>query len=188
MNKETIFSLLLACIVVFGGIALLSKSIKQIQNNTNGQTNIDRHRASAPIEQAPEIAPQTSQPKSSGINKCILAGKIIYSDTECAPGAKSVAVKIEESAGIISPDRAIVTATIERMAAENKRNRERNPAPVASLEIPKKISPYCDSYKSQIEQLDALAQQANSSYTMERIRQSRWNVQKSQLDGNCYKK
>lgn len=185
MNKETIFSFLLACTVVFGGIALLSKSIKQIQNNTNGQTNIDRHHA---IEQAPEIAPQTSQPKSSGINKCVLAGKIIYSDTECAPGSKSVAVKIEESAGIVSPDRGIVNATIERMAAENKRNRERNPAPVASLEIPKKISPYCDSYKSQIEELDALARQANSSYATERIRQSRWNVQKFQLDGNCYKK
>lgn len=193
MNKEIILSMLLAGAVVFGSIALLSKSIKPVSNNpakqsTEKESNTEPRHTYAPGEQSPKATPSTDEASESRINKCILAGKITYSEAKCPKGAKSTAVKIEDSEGIVSPDRKTVNSTIDRIIAENRQNRnqEQN-ASVASLEIRKKISPFCDNYKSQIEYLDARARQGNTSSVTERIRQERWDIQKLQLAGNCYK-
>lgn len=194
MNKETALSLLLAFVVVFGGVSLLSKSMKTLSNDTTKPpiekgTNIQPRNTYSPVEQSPKIAPRADEISESGIYKCILAGKITYSEAKCPKQAKSTAVKIEDSEGILSPDRETVNSTMRRIIAENRKNRnqERN-ASVASLEIRKKISPFCDNYKSQIEYLDAQARRKNLSSTTEIIRKSIWDIQKLQLDGNCYSK
>ncbi|NMM36939.1 MAG: hypothetical protein HHJ09_05395 [Glaciimonas sp.] len=121
------------------------------------------------------------------IHKCILARKVIYSDIECAPEAKSTTVKIENSAGIVSPDRTIVNATIDRIIVENRKAREEKGNQVSSLEIPKKVNPFCSSYKKQIQYLDEQATQGNTSYVAGTIRQARLNIRKLRLEGNCYK-
>ena len=191
MNKDIILSMLLAGTVVFGSIALLSKSIKPLSDNPAKQStekqSIEPRPTYAPVEQSPKVAPETDEASQSGIYKCILAGKITYSEAQCPKGAKSTAVKIKDSEGIVSPDRETVNSTMRRIAAENKRNRvqEQNSS-IASLEIRKKISPFCESYKRQIEQLDAQARQRNSSGATEIIRKSLWDIKKLQLDGNCY--
>lgn len=187
MNKETIFSLLLAAVVVLGGISLMSKSIKPIPENVNNQSikkdsgTPNQLQTYAPIEQLPEITPRTSS-----INKCFLAGKVIYSDVECASNSRKTTVKIEDSEGIDSPDRETVTATMKRMIAENKRNREASTNQVASLEIPKNIDPLCTNYKNQMQYLEAQAKQPNSVDAANRIRKEKFDVQKLQLEGNCY--
>lgn len=213
MNKETALSLLLAFVVVFGGVALLNKSIKPISLNTVGpatqESKTQKHYRPQDTEPArATIAPRQSRrmtqaeldaalnqeseqstdtENTGGIKKCTLNGKVTYSHNPCPKNASVANVFINDSAGVVSPDRDTVDKTIGKIAAENRQNREQNNAVVTLVETKKKVSPFCDNYKNQIEYLDARARQGNTSSVTERIRQERWEVQKLQLAGNCYK-
>lgn len=139
------------------------------------------------------------------INKCIVDGKTIYSDEKCPKGASREQVEINHAAGIVSPDRETVTATINRMHDERWVNAVpgrsitrtttrdgktvehtiENPLSERASVLSSDKKALCDSISQRIENLDAQARQPQTARRQERIRRAREKERSKAFDAKC---
>src|SRR5712692_6077521 len=129
MNKETILSVLLACGVVFGGVVLLSQSVRPITPIEQEQPASAQQPRRANVERdefraAPSQDNQADTNNAGSIEKCTIGGKVIYSDKPCPKDATISQVEIRETSGIVTPARDVVDRTMQRIREERRQENQ----------------------------------------------------------------
>lgn len=191
MKKEMIMSFFMACAVVLGVLWALSEfglrepgrdhamtgiGAKDYPSQPSGQLTQPPSRASNPVA-------QESRFNQGSVIKCVLNGKTIYSDEKCPAGASTHRVQLHDTAGVVSPPKAVLSElTAQRIAIEN--------AQIQSLQQPaalpvqsKKVE--CDAIDKRIEWLDSMARQPQSAPTQDWIRQERRHARDRQFAVHC---
>ncbi len=167
MQKEMIFSLLLAVGVVGGGIWVADSSLTASMAARNVQQKLSANPGIVVTTPAPE-RPSTS---SSGISKCLQNGQTTYSNDGCPVGAKHQQVVLYDTAGIEDKSKeqlAIILAnsrpTVRAEPLVIQHVTHRNTASSAD----KKWE--CEQLKKQIAGVDAQARQPQSASSQDRLR------------------
>ena len=191
MSKEMVVSFLLACALVAGAVWLAFNSDHPTQQNAvpTAVTNAHPSPAMSALETAPSAdmklnaIEQDTKSTHSGVIKCTMNGKTIYSDENCPAGAKAQQVQLHDTAGIISPQKeALSTLTARRHAADNTQVRSMQ-QPVTMSAQPKQAE--CDSLNKHIELLDSMARQPQSGQTQDWITQERRKTRDRQFAIRC---
>jgi hypothetical protein len=193
MKKEMAASFFLACAVVVGVLWLLRESDERAQNqNKNTADAQAKDYSSQPTDQADRTSSSGSKSNlraqadhvgQGRVVKCTVNGKTIYSDEGCPTGAKTQHVQINDTAGIISPPKAVLAElTAQRHAAENDRTQSMQQS-VSPQAQSNKIE--CDSLNKHIESLDSMSRQAQSGQTQDWIRQERQQARERQYRIHC---
>lgn len=192
MDKKMTMSFLLACALVIGVLWLVVESDRAGQKQNipapNANTSLPPHVAGVPGPTSDSslqagAALQGMPPGGSGIIKCTVNGKTIYSDQECPDGAKTHQVTLHDTAGVISPKKeTLLHQPSQRVAAENTQF-----IPPQSLADapPQTIQAECAYLILHIEQLDSMARQAQSGQMQDWIRQERRNARDRQAAIQC---
>lgn len=186
MNKEMIFSVLLALGVVLSGVALLNGSLTQMKSKED-QTNPKPSTSENQPRQMNEREKTQEKPAaidSTGkISKCTIGGKVIYSDTPCPKNGTVSQVEMHESSGIVTPSRVVVDRTMQRIEEEHRQENQGARSTIAVIEKPNKQ--LCDAYRADIDRYDAMARQPQSGYTQDWIRNEIVRIRKLQADASC---
>jgi hypothetical protein len=188
MRKEMAFSFIFACVVVFGALALLDRSLPEATKTSNHDSLSEAQPPSSKPIQASSLplASQASMPtdvvEQGKVRKCLSEGKTIYSDARCPEGATTRQIALHDSAGIVSPRKDVLEAlTAQRLAKETIR--ERAPMQVSQVAQSNKFE--CDALGKRIEWLDAMARQPQSGQTQDWIRQERVKTRDRQSALRC---
>jgi hypothetical protein len=139
------------------------------------------------------------------VTKCTVNGKTIYTDAVCPSNAKSKDVEMSHAAGVVSPDRATVDDTMNRMRDENwanavpgrsiTRTTTRNghtttntinnplsqsrPAGAATTRFD------CRASSDRVSQLDSMARQPQSGRTQDWIKDEKQKERSLQYRASC---
>ena len=142
---------------------------------------------------------------AADIHKCLIGGKTIYSDEKCPKTAVSRPVELNHAAGIVSPDRATVDDTINRMHDEvwvnavpgrtitrtttrngnSVTNTIDNPLPVQRASTQPNKATTCADNASYIKQLDSMARQPQSGETQDWIKAEKAKTRSSMFAARC---
>jgi hypothetical protein len=188
MRKETVLSFIFACAVVFGALALLDRSFpeapRQSKNDSlsEAQSPTSQPIPASSLPPAPQASIQTDVVEQGRVRKCLLGGKIMYSDARCPEGASTRKIALHDSAGIVSPRKDILEElTAQRLA------REAVPvhAPVQVSQVVQSNKFECDELGKRIEWLDAMARQPQSGQMQDWIRQERVKTRDRQSAVRC---
>lgn len=197
MRKETILSFILATGVVAGGIWVADQSLKSKSTINAGQGREDGYTDSeVPNQPVAGIvgsvigdaalgnrATNQGSTTATGISKCVVNEKIIYSNEGCPDGASGRTVAIHDSEGIVSPPKenlADLTAkrkTSERAYALQAQQQVASIGPSNATE--------CAELNKRIESLDAMARQPQSGSMQDWIKDQRKAVRDRQFAIHC---
>ena len=149
------------------------------------------------------VAPALAQ-EASGIFKCVVAGKTIYSDKVCGKPGSIAEVEIHHAKGVISPDRQTVadtrariqdqmwvdeepgrtrTRTITRNGVGNTYSVSSTPASVAVI-MPANVE-RCSQINQKILDLDAMARQPQTGQMQDWIKNEKIIVQSRRAAMHC---
>jgi hypothetical protein len=186
MDKEMIFSLLLASGVVLFGVALLNGSLAPMPQRKIEVKQNSTDRKYQPVqmnerEQDQEAAATIDNAET--IIKCTIGGKVIYSDKPCPKNAKITQVEIHETSGIVTPSRDVVEKTMQKMADERRKDSQNLQTKV--MEIGSLKHDDCDHYRKSIEELDAITRNALPWQIQEQIRADRTKLRDQQRAAHC---
>jgi hypothetical protein len=191
MNKELGVSFFLACVVVGGVLWLVADSEQRMRKHPIPDASINAY-PSRPVDPQDRVSlpssklnmtAQENHAAQSGIIKCIMNGKTIYSDEKCPAGAATQQVKLHDTAGVVSPPKAILSKlTAERLASEN--------ALVLTLQKPVALpmqskKTECEALNKHIEWLDSMARQPQTGQMQDWIRQERKKARDQQFAIHC---
>jgi hypothetical protein len=189
MRKETVFSFVLAILIVSGAIWVADRSFKE--NSVIGETSnpeisqgnhkvIPKHKY-AESESGEYISSQDST-ASHGISKCIISGKTVYSNEGCPKGIQAKSVTLHDSGGIVSPPKEnLVDLTAKRQAAEREHS-------VRTMQVQAQVKSNkaeCEWLNQHINWLDSIARQPQSGQMQDWIRQERKAARDRQFDIRC---
>lgn len=139
------------------------------------------------------------------IHKCIVNGKTVYSDEKCPSNSVRKPVELHHASGVVSPDRATVEDTMNRIRDENwvnavpgrsiTRTTTRgghttirtvdNPLPQAAPYPVNNKKATCDAISARIDELDSWARQPRSAQSQDWIRQEREKERTEQFRLRC---
>lgn len=142
---------------------------------------------------------------AADINKCVVGGKTIYSDQSCPKTGVSRPLELNHAAGIVSPDRATVTDTINRMYDErwanavpgrtitrtttrngnSVTNTIDNPLPAQRARAQPNKATLCADNASYIKHLDGMARQPQSGATQDWIKAEKTRTQANMFAAGC---
>jgi hypothetical protein len=193
MKKEMAVSFFLACVVVVGALWLISESDQRAHKQNQNVPDVStKPYPSRPPYQADRAS--TSDPKSNRnaqedllgrgrVIKCTVNGKTIYSDEKCQDGAKTHQVELHDTAGVVSPPKAVLAElTAQRHAAERVFDQQMQKQVSATVQSPKME---CDALDKRIEWLNAMARQPQSGQTQDWIKQEKMIAQSRQYEIHC---
>jgi hypothetical protein len=191
MQKRTVISFLLACATVLGGMVLMDRSILKFPvPRLDTATGTTDQPSRPPINPAAKQRPMTShnaQPDAIAqpgkVTKCIVSGKILYSNEACPKGAKVQAVQLHDTAGVVSPPKEELADLTARRIASEQVYSQRSPQQVSVLESSKKAE--CDELSKYIEWLDDMARQPQSGQMQDWIKERKAATQSRQYALHC---
>lgn len=121
--------------------------------------------------------------------KCLEGGKVVYSNIGCKDGVNANAVEMHHAAGIVSPSREMIDATVSRMfverAAENRRLEEIARRPISVNYQPQVGFDQCRWLHDQNSDIDRESNQALTSWRQEQIRLHKYKNIKKQFELHC---
>ncbi|WP_180128239.1 hypothetical protein [Rhodoferax sp. BLA1] len=128
--------------------------------------------------------PGASQPMDNNthtVTKCVVSGKVIFTDGECPSGSHKSSVKVNTAnVGTVAPRMPAYTpATAQPQLVEVQ-----TPSPGTTNHLPTRNAE-CTYLDEQIKQIDALARQALSASSQDRLRQERQRVRSRQFELHC---
>lgn len=139
-----------------------------------------------PSKQRP-MSSQNSQPDAIAqpgkVTKCIVNGKILYSNEACPKGAKVQAVQLHDTAGVVSPPKEELADLTARRIASERVYSQRSQQQVSVLESSKKAE--CDELGKYIEWLDGMARQPQSGQMQDWIKERKAATQSRQYVLHC---
>jgi hypothetical protein len=186
MNRQMVFSFILACIVIAGALFLFNKSLlREPTQSLKASSSLESPRPEQPLspQNAHSVVPPEDIPEQGKVVKCVLDEKTIYSDTPCSAGAKIQKVELHDTAGVVSPPKAVLAEiTAQRHAAESAYDQHMQKQVSAAVQSPK-ID--CDVLAKQIEWFNAMARQPQSGQMQDWIKQERSKVQGQQFVLHC---
>ena len=149
-------------------------------------------------------ATSVSAQEGSGIYKCVVAGKTIYSDTVCDKAGAVAEVKIHHAKGIVSPNRQTIDDTRAKIQdqmwvdEEPGRTRTRtitldgvsNTYSVSSAPKPKVVVmpvnvERCGQFDQRLRDLDAMARQPQTGQMQDWIKSEKVNAQSQRAAMQC---
>lgn len=130
---------------------------------------------------APSAASVPSQ-NPSGIVKCIVNGKTVYSNGSCE-GATRQAVAIHDSAGIVSPPKESLAELTAKREASERAYVLRPEIKVTSIGPSSSVE--CNELDKHIAYLDSVARQPHSPQTADWIREQRRVTRDRQFAIRC---
>lgn len=189
MKKEMIIPFFLACAVVLGALWAFSEFGLHESNRNQNATGLQTkdYPSQSLLQQVrpsdPRAVGQEDRSIQGQVIKCVLNGKTIYSDEKCPAGAKTHQVQLYDTAGVVSPPKAVLSElTAQRIATENAQVQSLQ-QPVALPVQSKKIE--CDAIDKHIEWLDSMARQPQSAQRQDWIRQERSQARDRQFGLHC---
>lgn len=191
MKNEMAVSFFLACAVVVGVLWLVSESEQQMQNQKPPDT--ETKTLSSPTANQPNaLSPSTPKLNTSvrevrsspgQVVKCTVNGRTIYSNTDCPTGARTHQVQLHDTAGVVSPPKAVLSELTAQRRASEKAQVQSLQKPVA-LPVPSKEIE-CAALDKRIEWLDSMARQPQSGQMQDWIRQERKTARDRQFAIKC---
>lgn len=189
-GKQLLFSVILAAGIVAGGIWIADQSMKsrsvarvtthQSSSAADAQTSQDAGPRPADATTSRATASPSSA-SSSAIFKCVVSGRVMYSNDACPDGVKQQAVALHDSAGIVSPPKEnLADLTVQRKAAERAYVLQ---AQVTSLG--RSGSAECEELDRRVTHLDAMARQPHSAAMQDWLGSERKAVRDRQFAIRC---
>lgn len=193
VNGRMVLSVLLACAVVVGFTKIASRSLHpEVQPPAQQEFQAPHVPYSPPtVYREPVPRPSTSQayapepPDSTGIFKCSVNGRTVYSDSACgAPAATKRLALQDPSAGFASPPRErLEDLTANRLASEQAYQRSIQ-AQAAEIRVhARKVE--CENLGRHVNWLDASARAPQSAQMQDWIRADKARAQTRQFDLHC---
>lgn len=193
VNLRMLLSILLACAVVAGFIKIASTSLQpRVQGSVPSDVSIPPvSTIPPPVIREPLTVPPTSRPStpeprySSGIFRCTVNGKTVYSDSACGtPVVTSRLLLPESSGGFVSPPRErLEDLTANRLALEQAYQRSIQAQAVENRAAVRKAE--CEDLAGRVNSLDASARAPQSAQMQDWIRADKARVQTRQFDLHC---
>lgn len=193
VNLRIVLSVLLACAVVFAFIKIASNSLPpRVMGSVQSDVPIPPVSTIPPSvirEQIP--VPLTSRPStpephySSGIFRCTINGKTVYSDSACGtPVVTRRLLLPDTSGGFVSPPKErLEDLTANRLASEQAYQRSIQAQAVENRVAVRKAE--CEDLASRVNWLDASARAPQSAQMQDWIRADKARVQTRQFDLHC---
>jgi hypothetical protein len=194
MNKQLLYSVTLAIGIFAGGIWIADQSMrsnstadaddaKEYQSDNANEAQASRSIIPKPTDDTTGPAAATPSSASSAISKCIVKGKVVYSDSGCPDGAKHQAVALHDSSGIVSPPKEhLADLTAKRKAAERAYALQ---AQAQVTSIGRSGGGGCEELDRRVAELDSMARQPQSAVMADWIRNERKAVRDRQLAIRC---
>jgi|GEM_PF-6391431 len=123
-------------------------------------------------------------PRDGTIVKCTVNGKVTYSNTGCEAHQKQEKLALADSAGIVSPSRAQIDATLARSRRE-RQTYTTGGSQVMTIGQAETNSAECESLRRHITWLDAVARQPRDAWTQDRIADQRRHATSRQHALHC---
>ncbi|WP_194725445.1 hypothetical protein [Noviherbaspirillum malthae] len=195
MSKHLIVSVVLAIGIVAGGIWIADQSMgsKLVADDPNVKeyqsSGADKIYASRNSVSEPEAAitgphvPNSSSASYSGISKCIINGRTVYSDSGCPDGAKSQPVSLHDSAGVISPPKENLADLAAKRQATERAYALQTQAQVVSIGRSGNVE--CEELDKRVADLDSMARQPHSGVMQDWIKKERKAVRDRQFAIRC---
>lgn len=193
VNGRMALSVLLACAVVVGFTKIASGSLHPaVQAPVQQEFQTPRVSNPAPtVYREPASRPSMSQayapepPDSTGIFKCSVNGRTVYSDSSCgAPAAAKRLALQDPSAGFASPPKErLEDLTANRLAAEQEYQRSIQ-AQAAEIRVNARKAE-CENLGRHVNWLDASARAPQSAQMQDWIRVDKARAQTRQFDLHC---
>lgn len=193
VNPRMVLSVLMACVVVAGFIKIASNSLQpRVPGSVPSNVSIPPVSTIPPpvvreqIPVPPTARPSTPEPHySSGIFRCTVNGKTVYSDSAC--GTPVVARRLllpDSSGGFVSPPKEqLEDLTANRLALEQAYQRSIQAQAVENRAAARKAE--CEDLASRVNWLDASARAPQSAQMQDWIRADKARVQTRQFDLHC---
>jgi hypothetical protein len=190
-NFRMALSVLLACALIAGFIKIASKSLQApVAPAIHSQSPIPPLAAPPPVtarESAPSrLGAEASEPRySSGVFKCTVNGRTVYSDSACGTAVTMKRLALPDaSAGFASPPREnLEDLTAKRVAAEQIYQRS---VQAQATEIHASMrKTECQSLGNRIDWLDASARAPQPAQMQDWIRADKARTQARQFDLHC---
>ncbi|MGB7480842.1 MAG: hypothetical protein WA924_10970 [Burkholderiaceae bacterium] len=143
--------------------------------------------ATVSIPKTPQAVPKVGinpTPRDGEIVKCTVNGKITYSNTGCEPHQKQERLELVDSAGIVSPSRAQIDATLARSRQERQRELAGG-GKVMTIGRTEADQLECESLQAHIARLDAVARQPQYAKTQDWITEERRKATNRQNALHC---
>lgn len=124
---------------------------------------------------APQAVPNISvnpTPHDGEIVKCTINGRVTYSNTGCEPHQKQERLELVDSAGVVSPSRAQIDATLAKSRQERQREFTGG-GKVMTIGRTEADQLECESLRVHIARLDAAARQPQYARTQDWITEER---------------
>ena len=149
-------------------------------------------------------AASASAQEGSGIYKCVVAGKTIYSDSVCGKPGSVAEVEIHHAKGVVSPDRQTIadtrariqdqmwvdegpgrtkTRTITRNGVSNTYSVASAPGPAAVV-MPINVE-RCSQFDQKLRDLDAMARQPQTGQMQDWIKSEKVVTQSQRATMHC---
>jgi hypothetical protein len=195
MSKQLLFSVVLATGIVASGIWIADQSMKSNSATDDAamheskpvgisEAHAPRSIVSQPVDDATgSIATNPSSASPSRISKCIIDGKITYSDSGCPDRAKHQPIALHDSGGIVSPPKeSLADLTAKRKAAERAYALQAQ-AQVAATG--RSGNTECEELDKRVADLDSMARQPHSGVMADWIKNERKAVRDRQFAMHC---
>lgn len=194
MSKQLLFSLVLATGIVATGIwiaaqSLKTKSVADVgyvkEYQTRGLDDAQASRNIVPQSSGSTAGPMVISPSfaSSGITKCTIGTRTVYSDSGCPNGTKQQEVALHDSAGIISPPKEhLADLTAKRQATERAHALQ---AQAQVVSIGRSGNFECEELDKRVADLDSMARQPHSGVMQDWIKKERKAVRDRQFAIRC---
>lgn len=145
-----------------------------------------------------------SAQESSGIFKCVIAGKTTYSDKACGKPGSAVEIEVHHAKGVVGPDRQTVadtrariqdqmwvdeepgrarTRTISRNGVSNTYSVSSTPA-AAAVVMPVNVE-RCSQFNQQLRDLDAMARRPQTGPMQDWIKGEKVKAQSQSAAMHC---
>ena len=193
VNGRMVLSVLLACAVVLGFTRLASRSLHhEVQAPTQQEFQAPQVPDPPPtVYREPAPRPSKSQAyapeprNSTGVFKCSVNGRTVYSDSACgAPAATKVLKLQDSSAGFASPaQERLEDLTANRLDAEQAYQRSVQ-AQAAKVRV-NAIKADCENLGRHVNWLDATARAPQSGQMQDWIKADKARAQTRQFDLHC---
>lgn len=129
--------------------------------------------------------PSASQPLDNNthtVTKCVVSGKVIFTDGECPSGSHKSSVTVNTAkVGTVAPRMPAYAAAAP---PEHQLVEVQTPSAGTTNHLPTRNAE-CTYLDEQIKQIDALARQALSAPSQDRLRQERQRVRSRQFELHC---
>jgi hypothetical protein len=186
-------SVLLACAVVVGFIKIASKSLQSpvlpsIQSDVSipPVSTLPPSVIREPISFPPTPRPDAPEPHySSGIFRCTVNGKTVYSDSSCGtPVITKRLLLPDASGGFVSPPKErLEELTARRLASEQAYHRNIEAQALENRGDASKTE--CEDLARRVNWLDASARAPQSGQMQDWIKSDKARVQTRQFDLHC---